>query len=422
MTKTVTERPPAHASYCSGVMKASVSSSESPRSGYVSLIVVLLGAIVRLALPFLTEGSPDISAWEAFGTAVSDHGFTWAYNHHALLNHPPIVLYVVGILVSVTRYLEFPFPILFRLFTAGADILTGIILYYVTKYSTGDVRRASRRHCLYSVSLCSLCVGSIHGNTDSICVMFAFLSMLFFQCSGFFCSGLTLAFSLNIKLIPLLLLPAFISCIYARRDLVRFSSGLFLGLFPFYVAVTFIGENFVRNVLNYSPDVNFLWGVSLLLYVSHYSIDFIEELATTGRAALLALVTVIALGHRYLKKLELLELLTLTFGLFAAFAPIFAMQYTIYLSPFLIASSPLLGVLYSTLTGLLLADIYFTWDSLLGAKEGTPLGVLLSLLAWSSTLLVSYCFIVRKAFSRGQLNGPPMKTEDKHHLGEFRQP
>jgi hypothetical protein len=76
-----------------------------------------------------------------------------------------------------------------------------------------------------------------------------------------------------------------------------------------------------------------------------------------------------------------------------------AMQYLIYLSPFLIYVAPILGVSYSMLSGLVLAGLYSNLDAALGFQNGHPVGLVLSAGAWVFSTVAMY-LVCRKLLSK----------------------
>jgi hypothetical protein len=79
-----------------------------------------------------------------------------------------------------------------------------------------------------------------------------------------FVAGLAFAAALNVKLIPLAVLPAVALLLPNLRTMVRFGAGLAVGLIPFLPPVMFVGGAFYRNTVAYQPRTLW-WGIHFVL-------------------------------------------------------------------------------------------------------------------------------------------------------------
>ena len=161
--------------------------------------------------------------------------------------------------------------------------------------------------------------------------------------------GLCLGFACNIKIIPLILVPAFFFLCWQRGQALRFAvpaaATVLVGWS--YPLVT-IPAIFLKNVLGYGS----IWGVWGITYALRFTnLPALRELALTDttpqQAAImtgLKLIIVIsalvvAWRRREAESLEIFQTLALIWAVFFVFAPGFGAQYLAWLMPcFLVAS------------------------------------------------------------------------------------
>ena len=362
------------------------------------LILVILGVIARLVLAMSSCGSGDIQTWHNFGASILDRGMHNTYIHWSNFNHPPLAAYIVALLVQCERTLGAHFPTLLKLLSAFFDIGTAVLLLFAGRaYKSGLF---GRQVCaLYCIGLCPILISGLHGNTDSVCVFWGLLGVLLLQSTNrFFLSGLFLAVSWNVKLITLLLLPGMFSAIHSNKGRLFFLCGASLGSLPLLAGIFLLGDGFSRNVLGYVPAPNLIWGVQAIAAAAQ--IAPADLFAQYGKGLLSLLVTGIAVGNLISPRLAPVNMACLSFLIFTALAPAFSLQYTLYLCPFLLICSAELGLAYCTLSGLMLADIYFEYDRRLGFTSSAPSAIILSLLSWMLVLLAGYLLFLRRV-SRG---------------------
>ena len=119
----------------------------------------------------------------------------------------------------------------------------------------------------YALSLVSLLVSSYHGNTDSLCAMLCLLTAYLIDRQRPLAAGLAFAAALNVKLLPLVLVPAFALAFRSWRPTLRFGLGLAVAGVPFVPFVACCGSQVYRNVLAYNSYVD-RWGIMAVLALS----------------------------------------------------------------------------------------------------------------------------------------------------------
>ena len=114
---------------------------------------------------------------------------------------------------------------------------------------------------MYAWALTPILVSSYHGNTDSVAAAAWLLSVyLATEHEADFAAGLALAAAINVKLIPLLGIPAAFAGYRLWKRATRFFDGLALGLLPFLPVAVLVGSAFYRNAIAYGSSVD-LWGL-----------------------------------------------------------------------------------------------------------------------------------------------------------------
>ena len=125
--------------------------------------------------------------------------------------------------------------------------------------------------CLFALSPVSLMISGFHGNTDPVMVMFLVLSAIAVLRNKPILSGLLLALSCQIKVIPLLFLPAFFFFWFARGRVLSF-------LLPFTAITLLLWSEpltkfpilFLGNVLSYGSFWG-IWGITYWLRLTGLS-------------------------------------------------------------------------------------------------------------------------------------------------------
>ena len=333
------------------------------------LCVAVLGLAVRVGLAAVSVGSNDISLWYRYSTAIDANGLAPLYSAEPLFNHPPLAANLGRYSLTAARMLNLPFPYVFKLPAILADVLTGYLLWTLWKRRQ-DEKRAASVLSLYAFSVCSILISAYHGNTDSLCCALSFLGVfLVNEKRSHFLGGATLAAAINIKLIPLFLVPAIVSGYRSRRDCLLFAAGVSLGILPFAVMMASAGPSFTKNVFHYNSIFE-LWGVQAFLrgfetlssIVSAPMAEWFRQASDAyrqmGRYVVAIVIVVLCLYARIRTRSDRYELCALSTALFLVFAPGFGVQYAIYPVAFLFAFSPRWGILYATTAGIFIALVY----------------------------------------------------------------
>ena len=167
------------------------------------------------------------------------------------------------------------------------------------------------------------------------------MAVIAFDRQCYFLSGLLLAAALNVKLIPLVLLPLVFLGVPNRRALLHLTSGLAIGVAPFVVPALAAGPAMYRNMVAYNsiPDN---WGIVAVLrsclhiaFLGKFAAAMLGAHLAAGRYAVLASVTAVALLSRFRRRLPMAEQAALGAALFLLLTPGFGLQYVVFVAPLL---------------------------------------------------------------------------------------
>lgn len=368
--------------------------------------LTLAGVAARLLLSWHSLGSDDWRTWERFATKISDGGLFWAYAWDRDLNHPPLpALWSAAALdlshTQVARGLGASFPFIFRLPMILADAGTCVLLWRIWRGRRDSPVAGWAAAAAFAWNLDAVLVGSFHCNTDNLCAFFALLAAYLVASRGSFIGGgLALAASINVKLVPVLLVPVLLSLCRDRRDVRRFLAGLAVGALPFVPVIVFAGNKFARNALAYTP-VSGEWGLMLLL-----PSRAAEWYYVWGKGVLLAAVAALAVASWRWRRWDAYRLAAITLALFLLLTPGFGVQYTVYVVPVLLAVDLRWGSVYGLLAGACLLVAYAGgWAGGLPLESRMqrlePPAPLLGLLAWG-VLAAFVARTLRRALSRAR--------------------
>ena len=233
--------------------------------------------------------------------------------------------------------------------------------------------------------------------------------VLFVVCAAFMAlrnrpalCGLFLALSCQIKVVPLLFLPALVLFWMSRRSAWRFCLSFAL------VAIILWSEPllnfpllFAKNVLSYGGYWG-VWGISYLLRltglhefnkVAFSNLDFAQNIVIlTLKLIILAAACLIAWRRRRLGSQPLMNSLAYTWLVFFVFAPGVCAQYLVWLAPFVLILSP---VFYC---GLLLASSIFLFRFYDVTAGGLPWSVAVSTDElrefWAPWSILPWCVLI----------------------------
>jgi hypothetical protein len=312
--------------------------------------LLIFGIFARLLIAVSTRGTQDIRAWESFGELISLHGLYGIYALDRLFNHPPLGGMVASVSLSISNFCSFSFYIIFKLIQVFADIGSIVLVWHISKVN--NISSPLIPTVVYSLSLPAILVAGFHGNTDPLCVFFLLFALFCTLSNRYFSSGIFYGLSFNIKIIPILFLPAILFYLAPKLRII-FLLGFFLTSLPFIGGFIITPYFFFINIFKYR-SIPERWGIGFL--ANSVFQDFISFYQRFGGIVLITAIIVTILYTR--KKMNLINSYVVTVLLFIVLAPGFGVQYLMYIAPLAVLFSTRDGAFFSIIGGLFLIVVY----------------------------------------------------------------
>lgn len=333
-------------------------------TGTALVCLIAAGVLGRLALAWASTGSNDIPIWLTHAKSVAAHGIRWAFENKSNYNHPPLMGWwsVLSLHVSGGNLRVFAWAIKFPGLLSELGSLW--LLYRIWSDRAG-VRAGLVAAAGYSLALSPLLVSGYHGNTDAAYAFLVLLAVWLIESRRtYFLGGLALAAALNVKIIPVLLVPVFLARCRTWREALSFTGGVSLSLLPFAPFLLTSFSAVWRNVVSYNSNQD-NWGLMTFWILSRkdavagpYVNAFAEVYIPYARYLIVGLIVALAAVAKWRPRWSLYELTSIVFALFLILTPGFGVQYTVMLAPVLFACSIRRGWVYSLLAGLFIGVVY----------------------------------------------------------------
>jgi len=329
-----------------------------PLSRRFWLAVLFAGAAARLWLWWISIGSNDATYWYRYGQSIVESGLAATYTNIQPFNHPPLMgLYAAQAWwwsdESLWRFAQ-----LIKLPGLAGEALT---LWALWRFA------GPKASAVYAWLPAAILISGYHGNTDCLYAALVLVAVIAFDRQRYFLSGLLLAAALNVKLIPLVLLPLVLIGVPNRKALLGLTSGLALGVVPFVVPALAAGPAMYRNMVAYNsiPDN---WGmVAILKSCMHIALPgrfaaaMIGAYLAAGRYAVLASVTAVALLSRFRGRLPMATQAALGAALFLLLTPGFGLQYVVFVAPLLCLVDVPAALRWGWVSGLFIGLVYWSF-------------------------------------------------------------
>ena len=316
------------------------------------IALALVALTLKLAIAYNTIGTNDAVVFYGFAKVLSQHSLEWTYQHSRYFNHPPLTAYYLRGIYALTEQrwcqdIGIHFPFLLRLPGIIADFLVVVVLLRMSKT---DLRIPTWALALFALSPVSLMVSGFHGNTDPVMV-------LLLVCAVWMClrnrpalAGLFFALSCQVKIVPLLFLPAFVFFWLSQNRSREFLiTGAITTCFLWWEPLLNFPVLFAKNVLAYGSYWG-IWGITYLFRLTGLTefsrLSFFDlEPAQNIVISLLKVMIVaaalwIAWRNRQARGPAFVQSLAYTWLVFFVFAPGVCPQYLIWLAPFILILSP----------------------------------------------------------------------------------
>jgi len=317
------------------------------------LIAAGIAFIAKLLIAWNTFGTNDVLTFYIFSKSLASQGLEWTYQNTILFNHPPLTAYFLRAIYSLHHLLlgtiGITFPFLLRLPGIIADLVVILLLLRIRE-NEPRLRLPIWTLVIFALSPLSVMVSGYHGNTDSVMVMFFLFSVYFCSRNQPMLSGLFLALSVQVKIIPLLFFPILLFFWMQRRVLLRF-------VVPFAIASAALWSEplakfpliFAKNVLSYGSYWG-IWGLSYLLRLTgrpeFRRVSFIglgpwQTCVVTGcKLFIILAILTLAWRRRKVEGRGIWDTMAYGWVIFFIFSPGVCTQYLIWLAPFILLLSP----------------------------------------------------------------------------------
>jgi hypothetical protein len=330
---------------------------------HLFVAVGLLGFWARVAVARGSVGSNDMRTWTEFARLINTHGLGHVYDTEEGFNHPPLMGLMAAALAKASVATGIRPDLLFKAPSLVADALSAGLVY--AAWRRHSVRLGVIAFALFCWSPPSILVTAYHGNTDSICAAFALLAAVLVDSERPMSGGLALGASVNVKLIPVILIPLLLSSAGAPKKALRFLAGLSAGAIPFLPVLLWHWKGYYQHALVYRSNFGH-WGITGIL-TQLTAVPRIVDVANpldaywvrTGARYIVLVSCVFAVINLVTRRWSAKELTACGFGSFLALTPGWGVQYLAYLTPALFAVNIGYGVAYSVVAGAYAFLLYF---------------------------------------------------------------
>ena len=353
--------------------------------------VTLVGVLVRLLVSCFSDGSDDIHTWERFAKELSDLGLFRTYAEDRLFNHPPLMAYYAMGVEAVSRFSGLRFACVFKFPVILAEAVSIVLVFRIWQSQKAN-RIALLAAAWLALNPASILVSAHHGNTDCLCAMLALLSMYYMDLQCPFSAGLSLGAAINVKLIPVILIPVLLGSATNRRTLARVVAGLAIGALPFIPVAMGAAAAFRDNAVAYNSHHN-PWGIVLLIMDTWKTFPNVAETAavyyeTYGKGLVIAAAVAAGLVVLRNRTWTARRGATLVMSLFLVLAPGFGIQYIVYPMALALCCELELGALYAFLVSIFAIITYGalwtgTWPAFSLFRGYPPLAQRIGIIAWA---------------------------------------
>src|SRR5438874_1481336 len=384
--------------------------------------LALVAMTVKLAIAYNTIGTNDAVFFYGFAKVLSEHGLQWTYEHSRYFNHPPLTAYYLRGIFALTEQpwcqdLGIHFPFLLRLPGIIADFFVVLILLQFRKI---DIQIPTWALALFALSPVSLMVSGFHGNTDPVII-------LLLVCAVWMClrdqsalAALFFALSCQIKIVPLLLLPAFVFYWWSQnRSRPFLTTGALTTIVLWSEPLLNFPMLFAKNVLAYGSYWG-IWGITYCLRltglpgfsrVSFFDLELGQTLVITVLKMIIVIAAlIIAWQRRHARGPAFVETLAWTWLTFFILAPGVCPQYIVWLAPFILLAYPFLYNVLVISSSIFLFFFYnitsggWPWSVALAMDESSQHWIVWSLVPWSVLIAGTIALWLKR--SRGKLDLP----------------
>lgn len=315
------------------------------------IFCIAIGTLIRVCIAGVSDGTNDARIWYGIASTISQRGLIESYRALQELNHPPLSAIWSWIALQAGVW----FTMVIKIPAMIGDALSVILLGKIW-LERGNIRMARASMFGMALSPIAILISGYHCNTDSLYAFFSLLAMyLMGMHRNFLLGGLALGAAINVKLIPVILIPVAFAMCRSWRDALNLFIALAISTVPFLPLVVSAPDAVQRNMLTYAPPLA-PWGITHILHdinthprFEDASFAVVRHYSYVGRYLILGVVGLLCLVQFLSRRWNSFELATLVYATFLVLAPGFGNQYMVILVPLLLAISVSRSWLYGVL-------------------------------------------------------------------------
>jgi hypothetical protein len=354
--------------------KGPVRSSAAWRFGHLTpwgstiAIAAALSFVFKIYISLKTFGTNDVLYWQTFVVTAKHYGGTGLYHEIWYFNHPPFMIHVLYLLDLLGRVTNLGFPFWLRIPAICADLGSVLLVWKILRIERVNFNPAAV--VLMAVAPTSIMVSGFHGNTDPLMIFFVLLSVYFIEKTpaikwSFWVAGIAMGMSMNIKIVPVIFLPALLLYLPNLRARIQYFGALIGTILvaslpyvledPIYIATRVLGYGSLYGQ----------WGLSRLLLTSlPQRFQWINAFyADYGKYLIvIAIIAASVWMNKVIKRSPLFIQLGFIVFIFLCLTPGFGIQYLAWTVPWVIGLGITATAVYYLATGLFQFLVYTFWS------------------------------------------------------------
>jgi hypothetical protein len=397
----------------------------------IGIVLGCLGLLLRFCLAAWSNGSNDAQIWFQHATAIAEHGVGYLLDHSEAsalpYNHPPLMGYWSALALKASDGKLHGFSVWMKVPGLLGELLSAALLYRIW---ASRRRAAGLVFAAYGWSLPLILVSGYHCNTDCAYASLTLLSVYLLQDRRrAFWSGVALAAALNVKLMPLVLVPVLLSQCRSRRQWLLFCAGLALAVVPFIPLLVGRAAMVYGHMVRYGGQ-QLDWGLNAFLNYGSESPPFGQvtdklrpPFLLSARYVIMAAVALLSAIAALRRRPLGYEMGALAWALFLVLTSGWCVQYAVCVLPLLFAVDIRRATLYSLFVGIMLSIVYstnmsfrFPLQALVQYYPFPRLATLFGMVAWVG--LAAFVGQHVRALCRRERLVPPTRIGWRRVLGE----
>lgn len=383
---------------------------------------------LKTTIALTTYGTNDVTTWERDLAKFERQGAAALYREgisyvsadgtrreNQPFIHPPFMLTALRTWGLLARLSGLPLRFWLRFTSSVADVFS---LLLIARLLQGLPRQKGASFGLVALALCpvSVVIAGFHGNTDPAMIAFVLLSIYFLEARrSTWAAGAAMGMALNIKLVPVIFIPAVLLYLPSMRDRLRYAASVAavfgLGSLPYLIRDPVL---IARTMLGYSGRFG-LWGFSLFAVILRDNENWgwlARQYVAGGKFVALAAIVCFsaAMNFRANKPPLFVQCGAIAF-LFLFLTPGFSMQYLAWLVPWVLVLGVWPTLLFYAASSVFVILVYNDWcggfpwymaDALFRSWQVSH--AWLGLICWVSILAI-FLIYVNRLTHEGKVTG-----------------